>query len=97
MEREDAKLRVVSKLKELASVVHTQEKKQSKEEPSQGEQGTEMGTKLKKEKAEPSEMALKYLMGDALEVSDEEDGETAQEEVDRYMACMEDKRLDTLA
>ena len=53
------------------------------------------GTKVKKEQLESSETALKYLMGDCIEISDDE-VETAHEEVDRYMADLEDKKLSTL-
>ena len=38
---------------------------------------------------------MTYLMGDYFEISDDEE-ETAHEEVDRYMADLEDKKLTTL-
>ena len=91
---EDAKLRVITKLKELVSGIDVSTTPMTTKTDSEVADILK-GTKVKKEQLESSEKALKYLMGDCIEISDDE-VETAHEEVDRYMADLEDKKLSIL-
>ena len=112
LRREDAKLRVITKLKELVSIIDvstTPTTARSDSEVAAKDVSTPettarsdsevvdilKGVKVKKEQLESSDTAMKYLMGDCFEISDDEE-ETAHEEVDRYMADLEDKKLTTL-
>ena len=112
LRREDAKLRVITKLKVLVSIIDVSTSPTTARSDSEvtgkdvstpettARSDSEVvdilkGTKVKKEQLESSDTAMKYLMGDCFEISDDEE-ETAHEEVDRYMADLEDKKLTTL-
>ena len=92
IQNQDAKLRIITKLKELTAAVNVSANEKSSKNKNEEKAIPLMGTKVKQEQLEPSETALKYLMGDCLEISDDEE-ETAHEEVDRYMASVEDRKL----
>ena len=112
LRREDAKLRVITKLKELVSIIDVSTTPMTARSDSEvagkdvstpettARSDSEVvdilkGTKVKKEQLESSDTAMKYLMGNCFEISDDEE-ETAHEEVDRYMHDLEDKKLTTL-
>ena len=80
-------------MKETVATVHVSQQEKATKVEQEATHITVMGTKVKKE-VETSQTALKYLIGDCFEISDEE--EEAHEEVNRYVTGLEDRKLKNL-